>query len=119
MGRLQKQWAENTLVPTVFRGNSYLTNASPMHYHAGAWERVRNEYFRSHKKCKKQEEITMQTIFQKAYDYILVKENDEWFLTFFTGGPVEIDICVKLNDEEIKKVSNSREETEKLTSAHP
>ena len=56
----------------------------------------------------------MKVVFQKAYDYILIEDIDGCFLTFFTGGPVEIDICVQLNDEEIRKVCNSQEETEKL-----
>jgi hypothetical protein len=42
----------------------------------------------------------MKILEQKAYSYLLMEDNDEWYLTFFTGGPVEIDICVKLNQHE-------------------
>jgi hypothetical protein len=42
----------------------------------------------------------MKILEQKAYSYLLMEDDDEWYLTFFTGGPVEIDICVKLNQHE-------------------
>jgi hypothetical protein len=56
----------------------------------------------------------MNIIFEEAYSYILVKDDQDWYLTFFTGGPVEIDICVKLTDAEIAKVSKSKNEAAKL-----
>lgn len=56
----------------------------------------------------------MKTVFQEAYQYILVQDGEEWYLTFFTGGPMVVDICVKLTQEEIDRVSNSKEETSRL-----
>lgn len=56
----------------------------------------------------------MKIIFEEAYSYILVNDKSDWYLTFFTGGPVEIDICVKLTSEEIAKVCSSQIETAKL-----
>jgi hypothetical protein len=54
--------------------------------------------FGSHFKC---EEKDMSVIFQKAYSYLLIQDGNDWYLTYFTGGPVDIDICVKLTEEEI------------------
>ncbi|RYY76638.1 MAG: hypothetical protein EOO52_03795 [Gammaproteobacteria bacterium] len=56
----------------------------------------------------------MKLIFQKSYAYLLLNEGVDWYLTFFTGGPFEIDICVKLNEQEITRVSNNQSELEKL-----
>ena len=56
----------------------------------------------------------MKVIYEEAYAFILVKDVDDYFLTFFTGGPVEIDICVRLTPEEVEKVSVSKAETAKL-----
>lgn len=59
----------------------------------------------------------MKTIFEEAYNYILVKDGEDWYLTFFTGGPMVVDICVKLNAEEIAMVSSSKEETARLANS--
>lgn len=56
----------------------------------------------------------MKTVFEEAYIYILVQDGDDWYLTFFTGGPMVVDICVKLTQEEIVRVSSSKPETAKL-----
>jgi len=48
----------------------------------------------------------MRVIEQKAYSYLLMEDSNDWYLTFFTGGPVEIDICVKLNQQEIEGIKN-------------
>ncbi len=56
----------------------------------------------------------MSVIFQKAYSYLLIQDGNDWYLTYFTGGPVEIDICVKLTEEEIKAVSTDQKATEEL-----
>lgn len=59
----------------------------------------------------------MKVVFSEPYSYLLVQEEGDWFLTFFTGGPVEIDICVKLTDEEIEAVSTSQVKTAQLVQA--
>lgn len=56
----------------------------------------------------------MKVIFEEAYSYLLVQDGDDWYLTFFTGGPVELDICVKLDEDEIARVSGSQIETARL-----
>lgn len=56
----------------------------------------------------------MKVIFEEPYSYILVQDGTNWYLTFFTGGPVEIDICVKLDEAEIAKVTNRQDETARL-----
>ena len=56
----------------------------------------------------------MKVVFQKPYSYLLLNEATDWYVTFFTGGPFEIDICVKLTPEEIKFVSDSQSALEKL-----
>ena len=56
----------------------------------------------------------MEVKFSEPYSHLLVKDNDDWYLIFFTGGPVELDICVKLNEEEIARVSGSEDQTVKL-----
>jgi len=56
----------------------------------------------------------MTVIFQKPYSYLLIQNKDDWYLTYFTGGPVEIDICVKLTDEEIDVVSTDQKAVENL-----
>ena len=48
----------------------------------------------------------MRVIEQKAYSHLLMEDSNDWYLTFFTGGPVEIDICVKLNQQEIDGIKN-------------
>ncbi|GAA6171760.1 hypothetical protein NBRC116592_14300 [Colwellia sp. KU-HH00111] len=46
----------------------------------------------------------------KRYSYFLLEDDDgTWYLTYFTGGPCEIDICVKLIDEEIKQLKEKPE----------
>ena len=56
----------------------------------------------------------MKVIFEEAYSYLLVQDGDDWYLTFVTGGPVELDICVKLDEDEIARVSGSQIETARL-----
>lgn len=60
----------------------------------------------------------MSIIFQKPYSYLLVQNESGWYLTFFTGGPVEIDICVALLDEEVRQVANSQAAVEELISKY-
>ncbi len=46
----------------------------------------------------------------KRYSYFLLEDDDgAWYLTYFIGGPCEIDICVKLTDEEIKQLKEKPE----------
>lgn len=56
----------------------------------------------------------MNIVFQKPYSYLLIQDESDWYLTYFTGGPVEIDICVKLTNEEIETVSLDQKAVEKL-----
>jgi hypothetical protein len=56
----------------------------------------------------------MSIVFQKPYSFLLIENGSEWFLTYFTDGPVELDICVQLNEEEIKLASTSQEAVEAL-----
>jgi hypothetical protein len=46
----------------------------------------------------------------KRYSYFLLEDTDGvWYLTYFIGGPCEIDICVKLTAEEINKIKENNE----------
>lgn len=56
----------------------------------------------------------MSIVFKEPYSFLLIQNGSEWFLTYFTGGPIELDICVQLNEEAIKLASTSREATEVL-----
>ena len=56
----------------------------------------------------------MTVVYQKAYSYLLIHDGADWYLTYFTGGPVEIDICVKLTEDEIKAVSSNQKAVEEL-----
>jgi len=56
----------------------------------------------------------MNIISEKKYSYLLMEDNDEWYLTYLTGGPFEVDICVKLNDEEIVKLKENPESVSHL-----
>ena len=56
----------------------------------------------------------MKVIYRKAYSYILMNEGESWYLTFFTGGPVELDICVELTEVEAAKVCQNQEAVEEL-----
>lgn len=58
----------------------------------------------------------MSVVFQKSYSYLLIQDGRDWYLTYFTGGPVEIDICVKLSKEEIEAVSSDQKAVEELIS---
>ncbi len=49
----------------------------------------------------------MKIISEKPYSYFLVEDEGAWFLTYMSGGPFEIDNCVKLNDAEIKDLKNN------------
>jgi hypothetical protein len=41
----------------------------------------------------------------KRYSYFLLEDDDgTWYLTYFTGGAFEIDICVKLTNNEIEQL---------------
>lgn len=48
----------------------------------------------------------MRVISAKRYSYFLLEDESDgiWYVTYFTGGPCEIDICVKLTEEEIKQL---------------
>jgi hypothetical protein len=56
----------------------------------------------------------MNVVFQKSYSYLLIQDGGDWYLIYFTGGPVEIDICVKLTEGEIKSVSSNQKAVEEL-----
>ena len=56
----------------------------------------------------------MKLVFRKSYAYLLFSEGADWYLTYFTGGPFEVDICVKLSQQEITRVSGNQTELEKL-----
>lgn len=36
--------------------------------------------------------MSIKLIFKEPYSYLLIQNKDGWYLTFFTGGPVDIDI---------------------------
>lgn len=56
----------------------------------------------------------MKVIFEKPYDYLLLEEDSQLYLTFFSGGPVEIDICVRLTEDEARSASQNVEGVEHL-----
>ena len=56
----------------------------------------------------------MNIIYQEPYSFILIEEANQCYITYFTGGPVELDICVKLTPDEAKLAAISKEETLKL-----
>ena len=39
-------------------------------------------------------------LYSKPYSYLVIEQDQDWYLTYFTGGPVEIDVCVKLIKDE-------------------
>ncbi|HBO93621.1 MAG: hypothetical protein CMK83_13400 [Pseudomonadales bacterium] len=39
-------------------------------------------------------------LYSKPYSYLVIEKDQDLYLTYFTGGPVEIDICVKLTKDE-------------------
>ncbi|WDE13514.1 hypothetical protein [Thalassomonas haliotis] len=51
----------------------------------------------------------MNIVSEKKYSYLLMEEDNEWYLTYLTGGAFEVDICVKLNNEEINKLKETPE----------
>ena len=48
-------------------------------------------------------------IYSKPYSYLVIEHENRWYLTFFTGGPVELDICVELNPEERRLIEDNGE----------
>lgn len=48
-------------------------------------------------------------LYSKPYSYLVIEQDQDWYLTYFTGGPVEIDICVKLTKEERSTIDNEGE----------
>lgn len=50
----------------------------------------------------------------KPYEYILVSENDTLYLTFFTGGVVELDVCVRLSADEAEAAKENDENIKAL-----
>lgn len=56
----------------------------------------------------------MKVVFKEPYSYLLVQDGNDWYLTFFTGGPVELDICVRLNEGEVLRVCDNQDEAARL-----
>ncbi|MFT6430255.1 MAG: hypothetical protein ACJAXR_001824 [Halopseudomonas sp.] len=46
----------------------------------------------------------MKIISEQAWSYVLFDNGTHWILTFLLGGPVEIDVSVRLEDDEIMKI---------------
>jgi hypothetical protein len=51
----------------------------------------------------------MKVIDEKKYNYIVLSDDKNWYLTFLSGGPVEIDYCICLTESEIKDIQNGLE----------
>lgn len=58
----------------------------------------------------------MKVIQKKRYSFFLLEdeETQEWFLTFMTGGPFEVDICVKLSEDEVSSIKQEPEYVSEL-----
>lgn len=56
----------------------------------------------------------MTIVFQKPYSYSLYDYDDNWYLTYLSGGPLESGVSIKLNPEEVYRVRNDQGELEKL-----
>ncbi len=56
----------------------------------------------------------MSVVFQKAYSYSLFNYDDSWYLTYLTGGPMEVGISVHLTKDEIALVSSDQTALESL-----
>jgi hypothetical protein len=46
----------------------------------------------------------MRVVKEVKWQYILMEDEGDYYLTFLSGGPVEIDYCVKLTPEERQRV---------------
>jgi hypothetical protein len=58
----------------------------------------------------------MKIIQEVRFHYVLMEDADEWYLTFMSGGPVEIDFCVKLNSDEVRRIKNNSQAVESIIS---
>ena len=56
----------------------------------------------------------MQVVEENNFNYVLMKDGTGWYLTFLSGGPVEIDFCVKLSEEEIFAIRNKQKDVQQL-----
>ncbi|MED5523404.1 MAG: hypothetical protein VX447_01410 [Pseudomonadota bacterium] len=48
----------------------------------------------------------MKTLKKVPYSYILMEDDEGYILTFLKGGVAELDVTVRLNSEEMKKIEN-------------
>lgn len=46
----------------------------------------------------------MAVIAEKAWSYVLFDNGEDWILTFLIGGVVEIDVSVRLSNDEIAMI---------------
>lgn len=56
----------------------------------------------------------MRVIEEKKFYYVLMEDRLDWFLTFLSGGPVEIDFCVKLSENEIDAIKYKKKSVQDL-----
>ncbi|MDG9670418.1 hypothetical protein ONV78_21955 [Hahella sp. CR1] len=50
----------------------------------------------------------LKLIFQEAYFYMLMQDEENWYLTFLSGGVGIYDTSVKLNEQEIARVRDNQ-----------
>ncbi|MFE8070089.1 hypothetical protein QQM79_03435 [Marinobacteraceae bacterium S3BR75-40.1] len=53
---------------------------------------------------------------KKLYSYVLMDVDGEWVLTFLLGGPVELDVSVKLTDSEVEAIKSEDAAADRLVS---
>ena len=58
----------------------------------------------------------MQVIEEKKFCYVLMKDHTEYFLTFLSGGPAEIDFCVRLSDTEVNTIIKEKQSVRNIIS---
>ncbi len=58
----------------------------------------------------------MRVLSEEKFSYYLLEDESDgvWYLTFMSGGVFEVDICVKLLDEEIEKIKRDEGNIKKI-----
>lgn len=58
----------------------------------------------------------MRVLSEEKFSYYLLEDESDgaWYLTFMSGGVFEVDICVKLLDEEIEKIKRDEDNIKKI-----
>lgn len=58
----------------------------------------------------------VRVIDKRPYSYILFEADADWVLTFLLGGPMELDVSVKLTEGEVERINEDQNFIDKLIS---